>query len=442
MARYDVEKINKVLAKVLKEIKPSKDEEMKLSSFTAEHIKVLNLKLEKIGAIAVLGGSGAKKTWLSGNHDLDIFVKFDYEKYKSENDDLSNILSVILESIYGKECVRVHGSRDYFQVQIDGFFMEFVPVLDITGPEDALNITDVSPMHAEWVSWMVDKSKEVKGSENKGIEDQVRLTKAFCRANNLYGAESFVLGFSGYICEILTIYYGSFFNLLESSIAWTEKDVIDPRKYYPKRAELFAKLNSEKTKSPLIIIDPVQKDRNAAAALSKEKFVQFKKLANEFLENPDYSFFVKKELTVKELKKNAGDNLLFIVSASPLEGKIDVIGSKLFKVFEFIQSNLKRNEFITADAGWQWDKKNEALFWFILDKKELSGKVKRMGPPVKHKVFFEDFKKKHGDDVVIENNRSYANLKREFTKPQQLFNWLKKDNYINTRVKDLRIVNE
>ena len=39
--------------------------------------------------------------------------------------------------------------------------------------------------------------------------------------------------------------------------------------------------------SPLIVIDPVDKERNAAAALSINKFSSFKRLAKNYLKNQD-----------------------------------------------------------------------------------------------------------------------------------------------------------
>ncbi len=433
-----VGKTEDIIQDVLLNIKPSKEEEKKLAKLIDSILAPLNKELAKIGAVAVIGGSGAKKTWLSGNHDLDVFVKFDCEHYMKQNSELSNLLEIVLRKVFaGKSIERVHGSRDYFNLFHNKFIIEIVPVLDIKKPEDALNITDVSPMHAEWVSWMVGK--------NKGIEDQIRLTKAFCRANNIYGAESYILGFSGYICEILTIYYGSFTGLLESAGKWEYGEIIDPRKHYKDKADVL-NLNKEKLRSPLIIIDPVQKDRNAAAALSREKFDALRKAAKEFIENPSVDFFKKKLETKESLRKKAkaGKNNLFIIYAAPLKGKRDVSGAKLLKVFEFIAANLKRNDFKIVEKGWQWsgkdfaDEKNDAMMWFIVPDEELSEKVKRMGPPVSAKTFFEDFKAAH-KDIVIENKRAYAFVKRAHRTAGRLIEALKKDNYIKDRVKNIRI---
>lgn len=431
----DAKKIKAITGKVLLKIKPSKKEEDDVKKTIQEFLEPLNHELKKIDAVAVVGGSSEKKTWLSGNYDIDIFVKFDYEKYKSENLLLSNILELILKKLGQNYChERVHGSRDYFQIKSKtkskGYFFEIVPVLDIEKPEQAMNITDVSPMHAEWVSFMV--------SKNKGIEDEIRLAKQFCRANKMYGAESFILGFSGYICEILTIYYGSFISLLEASQSWDSSTIIDARKYYANKADVFKKLNKEKLKSPLIIIDPVQKDRNAAAALSFEKCGIFVEKAKEFLEAPDEKMFVREKITLQNLKEIAGKNMLFTASAKPLEGKSDVVGAKLMKIFQCICKNLKGCGFKLIDSGWEWDKKSPAMMWFIVDSKELSSTFVRTGPPKKQANDFNAFRKKH-EKSYIEGGRVYAEVKREFTRPEQLFAALKKDKYINDRAKKVSI---
>src|SRR3989338_5938399 len=145
------------------------------------------------------------------------------------------------------------------------------------------NITDASPLHSKWVS------------RHKKLVNEMKLTKQFCQAQNIYGAESYIRGFSGYICEILTVYYGSFLNLIKNAAKWNSRVIVDAQGYY-KGKDVFKLVNTSKLISPLIVIDPVQKDRNAAAALSIEKFEAFKKASIEFLKKPSKEFFARKDL--------------------------------------------------------------------------------------------------------------------------------------------------
>ena len=75
-----------VLKKVLETIKPGKDEELFVKRLSAEVMAKVKIKDTKV----VLGGSGAKGTWLKGTHDVDIYVKFNPKKYKGK--DISKIL--------------------------------------------------------------------------------------------------------------------------------------------------------------------------------------------------------------------------------------------------------------------------------------------------------------------------------------------------------------
>src|SRR3989344_7128685 len=174
---------------VLSLIKPSPEEQKQVE----KRIAVFIDKLRSVVPVKViLGGSGAKGTWLKGQHDADIFILF---PATYESDKLSDITEQWLKKIGKFE--RFHGSRDYFRFYQDRFVFEVVPIRAIKNAEDAANITDVSPLHAAWV----------KKKSTEKICDDIRLAKAFCKAQRMYGAESYISGFSGYVLEILIIHY-------------------------------------------------------------------------------------------------------------------------------------------------------------------------------------------------------------------------------------------
>ncbi len=206
-----------VLEEVIKEIKPTQAEEAEVNLKIKNFLNKIKIKNAKV----VLGGSGAKGTWLREAHDADVFVLFNYNKYKDKNGKISDILSNELKKKFGK-AARLHGSRDYFQIEKSGFTFEIVPILEVKKAKDAINITDVSPLHSGWV---------IKNTDKK-TRDEVRLAKMFCKANNVYGAESYIKGFSGYVLEILIVHYGSFMRLVKAAAKWKEKEIIDVKKYY------------------------------------------------------------------------------------------------------------------------------------------------------------------------------------------------------------------
>src|SRR3989344_8066674 len=127
------------------QVRPSKAEIEKHNSIVGSVLKKIKIPSAK----AVLGGSGAKNTWLSGSTDIDIYVKFNYSKYKNKSDEISDILYKYLRKSF--KITRLHGSRDYFQAKIKSYTVEIVPILDIKKSSEAKNITDVSQLHVDYV---------------------------------------------------------------------------------------------------------------------------------------------------------------------------------------------------------------------------------------------------------------------------------------------------
>ncbi|MEW5896592.1 MAG: CCA tRNA nucleotidyltransferase [Nanoarchaeota archaeon] len=404
---------------ILTKVKPSNEEQRKLTAVTGAFLAKLNPKLKN--AKAILGGSGAKDTWLSGNYDADVFVLFDYDKFKSQSAHLSCILQPALKKAFpSAKILTLHGSRDYFQIPFQGINFEVIPILKIKKAEQALNITDISPLHSKWVN-----------EQGRKVKDEIRLAKQFCKANSLYGAESYINGFSGYVLEILVIHYGSFENLLKAAQKWALKEIIDPSRFYTKKTALFH-INQSKLQSPLIIVDPVDKARNAAAALSLDKFISFKKTANEYLHNPEAKYFQKEAVTFEKLAEEAKKSNLIFITAKPKTGKEDVVGTKLFKAFEFIEKKLR--PFGIKKSGWEWSGEpiSPAVMYFILAKRELPKLEIKQGPPLNMKPFVQDFKRKN-KDTFEEKGRIFARVKVKHPVVNDYLNELLKDSYIKER---------
>jgi len=395
----------KIGQEVLKKIKPSGWEERRVARRVNRFLKKLNKKLTD--ASAIVGGSVAKGTWLSHKPDIDIFVLFNKDR------NLSIKLKEILEKLFRKVEL-MHGSRDYFQVMKYGLIFEVIPVLKINKFSEAKNITDVSPLHVKWVT------------QHKNLIDQIRLCKKFCKAQGVYGAETYVKGFSGYALEILTIYYSSFSNLLKEAAKWKNGKIIYFNK--PKKS-----LNKSKI-SPLILIDPVQDDRNVTAALSLEKFNKFISAAKLYIKKPSLEFFEEKTVKIKDLKDK--DLILKVV---PLKGKEDIVGTKLLKCFEYIKKKLEKEDFKVIDSNWCWNK--DALFWFNLETSELPPYKRHYGPPINKKENLENFKKKWFEHSILqEKGRVYVKMRRIFVRANDYIRDLLTDPYIKERVKKIKIV--
>ena len=352
--------------KILEQIKPTEEEKRsikKLIESVLKKIKIEDAKFE-------LGGSYAKDTFLSGNYDIDVFVKFPYKKYRDKD------ISEMLHKKLGFGHKRIHGSRDYFQLQRKKYTFEFIPVLDIKDSSQAKNIMDVSPLHKKWVK------------QHLKNPDEVRLVKKFCRAQNVYGAESYIKGFSGYVLEILTIYHGNFSNLIKNVSRWKLPVYVDFEKHYKSDKDAFEKINKSKRENNLIIVDPVQKERNAAAAISKEKIEKFVESCKNYLHNPSEEFFVEKKLNIKDLIAESGKDKLLIVRIKNLTGKNDVVGSKVLKVFDYLNNELKKNDFKVLKNGWYFN--DESVLYYVVKDELLSKNIIHYGPPLKYKKYLEE----------------------------------------------------
>ncbi len=409
--------VAKVLAQVKKEIIPSKKEEKAAFSKLKPIIKKIQRSIPH--ADAKLGGSGAKGTWLK-TFDVDVFVMFHYKNYEQKSAELSSILAKSLSKKF-KNVQRLHGSRDYFRITEEDLTFEVIPILKISKAQQAKNITDISPLHTKWVR------------KHSKLVGEIRLAKQFCKANNLYGAESYIRGLSGYVCEILTVHYGSFLGLMKAAAKWKEASVIDVEGYYRKK-NVFLEMNKSKLVSPLIVIDPVQHDRNAAAALSDEKFAHFIKKAKEFLSFPTPEFFREKSWSKSELKKEHQGKKILAVHLAPLQGKDDIVGSKMMKVYEFLEQQAQRHQFETIYSDWEWQRKGDALLIFVFDSVPLQKTTEHKGPPLFAKVHVEKFKAMH-KSIIIREKRLFAVEERPYKIPERLFGDLLKDPYVLERTK-------
>ena len=114
-------------------------------------------------------------------------------------------------------------------------------------------------------------------------ENEVRILKTFLKSNGIYGAEIAKQGFSGYVSEVLILNYRNFENVIKSISEIKENKVI-------------GKLQKNLI-HPIVIIDPIDKNRNLAAAISDENLGKFVlAFARAFQEKPCSRFFKIKKI--------------------------------------------------------------------------------------------------------------------------------------------------
>ncbi|HEB47274.1 MAG TPA: hypothetical protein ENI22_02285 [Candidatus Pacearchaeota archaeon] len=415
--------VNSVLKEVLQRVEPSEEELKIIGDSLHEFLNQLNKRLKalKINAEIFLGGSFAKATIIKKDlYDIDIFVRFDKEHKENE---LSKMTGRILRGI--KNSSLIHGSRDYFRVNASkNLVFEIIPVKKIKNPKEAENITDLSYSHVNYIK---------RKLKNKKLLDEIRLAKAFCHANNCYGAESYIRGFSGYALELLVYHYGSFLKFIRAMSKIKDKKVIDIEKHYKNKNQVLMDINASKLYSPVILIDPTYKQRNVLAALSEETFKKFRKACHDFLKNPHPEMFESKKINLEKIRKNAKkrgyESVLLKAKTNKQEG--DIAGSKLLKFYKHLIHETERF-FEIKGRGFEYQGKKSARYLFVVKKKN---EILISGPEINDKKNVRRFKKKH-KKVFIKNKRFYSKEKTNVTLTTFIQDWKKKH---RIRIKEMYI---
>jgi tRNA nucleotidyltransferase (CCA-adding enzyme) len=365
-------KLTSILEEESKNISPLASEILKMEKIAKDFIKLLNKK----GLEAYIGGSLAKGTLVKKKkkQDIDIFVVFDYSE---DTFKLENTLKKMAVKFK-----KIHGSRDYFQIDYPEAILEVIPVVKNKDPEIAENITDVSLLHIDYVKEKINK--------NLKIASEIRLAKSFCNSQKCYGAESYIKGFSGYALEVLVIYFGSFIKFLKGI---QKKKIIDPSKYFRNDKEILREINKSKLNSPVILVDPTYKYRNVTAGLGHETFEKFSESAKNFLKSPSLNFFTEKETDINLLRNIAKkDNAKLIeISLSTNQQEGDIAGAKMRKFFDFLADSLTRKKqvILKKDFDYSGTGKDAKGYLVVVEKKEIEVR----GPPAGLDEAIKKFKK-------------------------------------------------
>ncbi|NPA22345.1 MAG: CCA tRNA nucleotidyltransferase [Candidatus Micrarchaeota archaeon] len=229
-----------------------------------EALKIFEEVREKLGEDLKMYGSVAKGTNLKGDYDLDVF--FETEMGKKE------AFEYILEKakkVFDKVVVR-YAEHPYVRIFYKGIWIDIVPL-----SKKEKSAVDRTPYHYRYVvSHLTEEQK-----------DEVRLLKRFLKALGLYGAEIRVGGFSGYATELLIIHYGTFENTIKHMANW---------KFYKTIIDIEGN-RSRDFQEPLVIVDPVDGNRNVAAAVELDTMAKAILYARKYLESPSEEFFFEKE---------------------------------------------------------------------------------------------------------------------------------------------------
>ena len=359
--------LDEILAAARKMCEPD-EEERRLVSKVADTIlnKARSVIQEKsVDAEAVLGGSYAKDTWLKGECDIDLFVKLPPVLKKDEFRQIG--MDLAKEILKGYETIVRYAEHPYLEGFVEGVRVNIVPCFNVK-PRHWISAADRSPYHTEYV-------KEHLGEE---LKSEVRLLKKFLKVRGVYGAEVKTKGFSGYVCEVLILKYRSFINTLEAFSNLERGTVIS-------LGELPADVKL-RFQTPIIIIDPVDSERNLGAAISEESLATFISSARSFLQNPSIKYFDKYDGELyTPLVEQMADNLILILftheSRSP-----DILWGQLHKTTEAIERQIKMRGFEVLKVVEASSEEHESAILLLLESQTLPKYMVKIGPDVYRKV--------------------------------------------------------
>jgi tRNA nucleotidyltransferase (CCA-adding enzyme) len=390
--------MRKVLGKVLPAIRPSPGEmaaELAFAELMMSHIR----RNAPRGCDVVLTGSVAKRTFLRDKRDMDIFVLFNRSVPRESLEPF--VKDIMAAAFPGVGYQLSYAEHPYSRFHFQGRRIDLVPAYKITKAAERVSAVDRSVLHTKFVTGMLPQGKI----------GEVLLLKQFLRGNGIYGAEIKVGGFSGYLCELLIIRHGGFAQLLRAASRWKpgRPVFIDIRRYYPSKKEAAGA--AERFASPLVVIDPTDKNRNVAAAVTPKSAAAFISLCRRFLAKPSESFFFRKPATFEEqAAKTAKGGKLILLSMPRPDIVDDILWGQLNKMLGQLKAHMK--EFGPKDILAD-DSRHLVRLAIVLGRDRLPERMLVEGPPLDMKKHAEQFKKSHrGARFVVKRKRLYADVKR------------------------------
>ncbi|MCS7131894.1 MAG: CCA tRNA nucleotidyltransferase, partial [Hadesarchaea archaeon] len=373
--------MDEILRAVLKRVRPTKAEQLRLQKVATGLIRRVEEVCAKLGVKArpMLVGSAARGTWLRTERDIDIFILFPEHLPREE---LERTGLAVAREVAGQRGKERYAEHPYVTAEFGGFEVDLVPCYDIVDARRIKSAVDRTPHHNRYISERLTPE----------LRDEVLLLKQFLSGIGVYGAELKVQGFSGYLSELLVLHYRSFKNVAAAASSWLPGTFIDFTNSYADAEEARALFVGQ----PLIVIDPVDPNRNVAAALSTQNFATFVRACQDFLRKPHTRFFFPKPprpLSLRELRekiRQRGTTFICIVFKPP-NVVPDVLYPQLRKTERALIARLSRLGFeVFRSDVWS---NSRSIILLELSIARLPDVRLHTGPPITTGV--GDFIKKH-----------------------------------------------
>jgi tRNA nucleotidyltransferase (CCA-adding enzyme) len=398
-----------VLAKISKKVTPSAQERKAVLSLASSLVEKVREAAENAGVKAKvrIEGSVAKDTWTRGEPDIDIFMQVPQSMPREAFGTIC--LNIAKEATKGSKQLERYAEHPYIETTINGTRINIVPCYQAK-PGEWKSATDRTPFHTDYVIPRL----------NQELREQIRLLKRFTKGVGVYGAEIKIGGFSGYLCELLILQYESLAEVLKAAGNFRDLWLFDYEGYYNGREEELPKIFEE----PLVVVDPVDKGRNVASAVRKQRLIEFVAASREFLRNPRQEFFYPeqpKSFSKEKLLRVMGNRestLVFVVFGK-VKAVPDVLWGQLYKTQRSLRKMLEQNDFqIMRDSCWSNEEDLNVLL-FEVENGKLTKVKKHLGPPISKKTECDNFLRKHvgSKETVsgpyIEGDRWMVEIKRK-----------------------------
>jgi tRNA nucleotidyltransferase (CCA-adding enzyme) len=375
----DIE-IDKITSTVLDLIQPSNKDLKNVKSIEEEiQDKIKSYKIPQIVEVKT-GGSFAKDTNLKKDMDIDIFILIN--KNVNEQDFEQIALDVGFKALKKYNPITRYSEHPY----VEGFAyinkknnnreqirLNIVPCYNV---EKGLwkSAADRSQYHTEYMQKMLKPDQK----------NQIRILKSFLKGIGIYGAELSTAGFSGYVTEVLVLKYGNFKNVMKNIATLKKKGEIIAIE------DISNENIYKKFESPIIIIDPIDPNRNLGTAISSESLSRFIFGARTFLANPSINFFnINKK---KNMMKNIDNQLenveellpnIVVLEFNYRNRSSDIIWGQLKKLTKSISRHFTDNEYTIIKSECYIDNNtNSAKLIFLLKFIKLSPFFEKGGPSI------------------------------------------------------------
>ncbi|SEW21034.1 CCA tRNA nucleotidyltransferase [Natrinema salifodinae] len=367
------------------------------------------------GADVLQVGSTARNTWISGDRDIDVFVRFppELDRETLEEHGLEVGHATLPE---GHE---EYAEHPYVKGEVEGFDVDVVPCFRLESATEIRSAVDRTPFHTRYLQTRLDED----------LAAAVRVTKQFLKGIGVYGSDLRTQGFSGYLTELLVCEYGGFRPLLEAAADWHPPVELDPEDHGQARETASPSRDEEVNDvdlpfdDPLVVIDPTDPERNVAAVCSSENVARFQHYAREFLESPHTDFFDPSEpepLTEADLSahlERRGTTPVAVRFDAP-----DLVEDQLYpqlrKSLAGITQGLDDRGFDVFRATTIADE--TAVVFAELAVAERPAVERHEGPPIHVRGHADGFYVAYADDPdaygpFIEDDRYVTEREREFT---------------------------